>query len=572
MKTKIQQAFGLTDKGAENVLRSAVYSFLKYFTYILTPMLVFFFLHNALTGHLLPLHYFLAVWAGIFLIMFLIIRKEYISTYDSTYEESVALRVQIGDRFRKLPMSYFSKHNLTDLSQTVMMDVGNVETAISHALPQAIGFVGFFALISLVMLWSNLWMGLAVTLPIWLAGIVLIATRRLHMGEVKHYYQTLLDNAAAFQDAFELQQEIKSYSLQDAVEKEVGERLEESERLHIRSELIMAVANFLVGLLPKLSPVFAATLGAWMYAQGHISLLYFLGYMLAASNLSVLYNSVSDFVLIAMYFKDSFDRIRAIQQEEVPEGEPPVMQSYDFVLEDVRFAYGENPVIQGISLEAKQGQTTALVGPSGCGKTTLMRLLARLYDYQGGSIRLGGQEIKTMDPAGLFAQISIVFQEVELFNASILENIRVGRRDATDAEVLEAARLANVDKIAAKLPQGFQTLIGENGSNLSGGERQRISIARAFLKDAPIVLLDEISASLDVENEIEIQQSISKLIQNKTVIVISHRMASIEKCDRIVVLDAGRVVGCGRHEELEKGCELYRRMLEKSRMSENYVY
>ena len=248
------------------------------------------------------------------------------------------------------------------------------------------------------------------------------------------------------------------------------------------------------------------------------------------------------------------------------------ISKFDICLKDVEFKYVDNKVINGVSFTAKQNEVTAIVGPSGCGKTTILRLLSRLYDYDKGSITIGGEDIKAISTKSLYKNISIVFQNVELFNTSIMENIRMGRKGATDEEVLEAARLANVDKIVESLPDGYNTIIGENGSKLSGGERQRISIARAFLKDAAIILLDEISASLDVENEMEIQNSINKLIENKTVIIVSHRMKSVEKADKIIVMNEGKVESIGRHDELLKNSDLYKEMVKKSQQTEKHIY
>jgi len=272
------------------------------------------------------------------------------------------------------------------------------------------------------------------------------------------------------------------------------------------------------------------------------------------------------------YFEDSYGRIRDLRDVPSQKGLEKDISKFDICFKDVEFKYVDNKVINGVSFTAKQNEVTAIVGPSGCGKTTILRLLSRLYDYDNGSITIGGEDIKAISTKSLFKNISIVFQNVELFNTTIMENIRMGRKGATDEEVFEAARLANVDKIVESLPDGYNTIIGENGSKLSGGERQRISIARAFLKDAAIILLDEISASLDVENEMEIQNSINKLIENKTVIIVSHRMKSVEKADKIVVMNEGKVESLGRHDELIKNSILYKEMVKKSQQTEKHIY
>jgi len=274
-----------------------------------------------------------------------------------------------------------------------------------------------------------------------------------------------------------------------------------------------------------------------------------------------------------MYLDARIKRIRELYNEPLQEGEECKLDNYDISFKDVTFAYNEdNKVLEGVSFEAKQGEVTALIGPSGCGKTTALRLMSRLYDYDSGSIVIGGRDIKSIDTESLFENISIVFQDVSLFNTSVMDNIRIGRYDATDDEVKEAARMANCEEFIDRLPEGYDTLIGEDGMNLSGGERQRISIARAILKDAPVILLDEISASLDVENEMKIQESLKHLIKGKTVVIISHRLKSVEGVDKIVVMNHGKVESEGRHRELLEKSDLYRTMIDRAGMIESYTY
>lgn len=572
MKDQLQRYFALTDQGIDNAFKAARFSFLKYASFILPPMLVFTFLRDYIDGSLKTQTVYLGILTVIAVMLYLILAKEYKMTYDVTYEESVQLRVNLANKLRELPLSYFSKHNLSDLSQTVMMDVNNIEMTLSHALPQSIGFLCFFIVISIMMIASSPLLGLALTVPIWLTIIIMFATRRSQTKHMTKYYYRLLENAAAFQEAFELQQEIKSFSMQSDVEHDVSSRLEDTEKIHILAEFRMALTSALIGVLPYFAPVLTATVGAVELHKGSLSILYYIGYLMAATTISSQFAVLSEYLLMSFYFKDSFKRIRELQEESVQQGIEEEITDFDIHLEDVDFSYGDHLVIRGISFVAKQGEVTALVGPSGCGKTSVLRLISRLYDYDGGKITIGGKDIKQVDTKLLFEKMSIVFQNVELFNTSVLENIRIGRKDATDEEVIKAAQLANVDKIVEKLPNGYDTVIGENGSKLSGGERQRISIARAFLKDAPIVLLDEISASIDVENEMEIQRSINKLIENKTVIVISHRFKSVEKADKIIVMDEGKVEHEGTHDRLMKESKLYRSMVEKSELTENYVY
>lgn len=572
MKTRIQEYFALTDQGISNTLKASIFTFLKYFSFTFPPVLVFMFLQDYLRGELKSLTVYMAILTIIVIVMYLILRKEYILTFDTTYAESVALRENIANQFKKLPLSYFSKHNLSDLSQTIMMDVNNIEIVISHALSQGIGFLYFFVFISILLILNAPLMGLAVVLPIWTAVCIMFFTGKAQTRGVRKYYRTLLENAASFQEAFEMQQEIKSYSMQNQVESDVGKKLEDSEKIHIKAEFKMAFMSFLVGLLPYLAPVFTAVVGVILFTKGEITVLYYVGYLMAATTISSQYSAINEYILMALFFEDSFKRIRDLKAEKNQDGDDKKLKSFGVELKDVSFSYGNNKVINNVSFVAKQGEVTALVGPSGCGKTTILRLISRLYDYDSGMICIGGENIKCISTESMFENISIVFQKVELFNNSILENIRIGRKDATDEEVILAAKLANVDKIVEKLPKGYHTVIGENGSKLSGGERQRISIARAFLKDSPIILLDEISASLDVENEMEIQNSINKLIKDKTVIIISHRLKSVENADQIIVMNDGAVDSKGVHKEILKTSELYSKMIEKSELTDSYVY
>lgn len=311
---------------------------------------------------------------------------------------------------------------------------------------------------------------------------------------------------------------------------------------------------------------------AYFMLKGQMTALYAIGYMIAATRLTSAMEGVGMNIAELFDIDVRVDRIKELQNTPVQKGREVELKDFDIEVKDLSFAYGNNPVLNGVNFSAKQGEVTALVGPSGSGKTTMIRLLSRLYDVDRGEITIGGHSLKDIAPDCLYRQISMVFQDVTLFNGTVMENIRIGRKDASDEEVMEAARKAHCDDFIVKLPDGYQTLIGENGSKLSGGERQRLSIARAFLKDAPILLLDEISASLDVENEMAIQKSLNTLMKNKTVIIISHRMKSIENVNQIVVFEDGRVNGIGRHEELMTRSKLYRNLVEKSSLTEAYVY
>ena len=310
-----------------------------------------------------------------------------------------------------------------------------------------------------------------------------------------------------------------------------------------------------------------------MLHTGEINILYFLGYVLASSKVRESVEAVSMNVAELYYLDSMVKRIREVRETKIQQGKDQTISSYDIEFDQVSFSYDKDTeVLKNISFTAKQNEVTALVGVSGCGKTSILRLMSRLYDYDGGSIRIGGLDIKEISTKSLFEKIAIVFQDVTLFNASVLENIRIGKKTATDEEVVQAARLANCEEFIRRLPDGYKTMIGENGATLSGGERQRLSIARAFLKDSPIIILDEIAASLDVENEKKIQDSLNRLILDKTVIIISHRLKSVENADRIVVIDCGRVEASGTHLELLKASPTYNNLVEKAKLTEEFQY
>ena len=309
-----------------------------------------------------------------------------------------------------------------------------------------------------------------------------------------------------------------------------------------------------------------------MLLAEQVSLLYFLGYLIAAVKLSDSVSTLFEGLAELMFVDARVKRIKELKSTETQEGVPADFKNFSIEFKDVEFGYNENKVIDGVSFTAEQNQVTALVGPSGCGKTTILRLASRLYDYDKGQILIDGKDIKKIETESLFDKISIVFQDVTLFNTSVMENIRIGNKSATDEQVKEAAKMANCHDFIESMPDGYNSLIGENGSKLSGGERQRISIARAFLKNAPIIILDEISASLDVENEMKIQESLNSLIKGKTVIIISHRLKSIENADKIVVMNNGKVEAAGKHSELLQKSSTYKNMVEKSSATEAYEY
>lgn len=569
----IRNKFALTEKGAKDVTKSIYLSFGMYIVQMLPPILLMMFLDELLLGNVKSRISYYGFAAFILIFMYYLLNKEYDAMYTTTYSESANLRLNIAEVLRELPLSYFSKHDLSDIAQTIMADVTALEHAISHAMSKVGGFALFFPIIAVLLLIGNLKLGLAVVLPVVIDFGLIFLSKNMQFKLNKKYYDILRENSDAFQETIELQQEIKAYGLGEEIKNDLYKKMEKGEKCHIITEFSIAVPMLIGGICMDLSVAIVIIVGSSMYINGEINILYLIGYLLASMKLKEAAAVNSESITELFYLDSMVNRIKEIRNHKRQTGKDLKLDNYDIVLEDVHFGYDEDtPVLKGLSFTAKQNEVTALIGKSGCGKTSVLRLISRLYDYDSGSIKVGGVDIKDISTKSLFQNISIVFQDVTLFNNSIMENIRIGRKDATDEEVMEAAKLANCEEFINKLPEGYDTFIGENGAKLSGGERQRLSIARAFLKDAPIILLDEIAAALDMDNEKKIQDSLNKLIQGKTVIIISHRLKSIENVDKIVAIDDGVVDSLGSHKELIEDSELYKDLVHKSKLAEEFVY
>lgn len=544
-----------------------------YVSFVPPMICVFLFADRLLNGNAgKPVVYLLFMLAAT-LVMYLVINYNYKTTYDETYQESANLRIDLAEQLSKLPLSYFSKHNLSDLAQTIMADVASIEHAFANAVANSIGFAIYFLVISVALLIMNWKLGLCVLLPVLTSASVLFLTKKLQVRDVNKHYDKLRDISESFQNAIELNQEIKSYGLKEKVEAQMDQQLDESENLQWKAQITQTIPVTIGQTLSILPIGITATVGLSMLASGQVSILILLGYIIMAAKLSGAMGGVLLYLTEIFYLDARIARIGEIKNHELQGGEKAVLSDFNVEIKDVCFSYQKDTqVIRHASFTAEQGQVTALVGPSGCGKTTMLKLISRLYDADSGTVQIGGTDIREIHTDSLFKYVSIVFQEVILFNTSIMENIRLGRLDASDEEVIRAAKLAGCNEFVSRLPDTYQTIIGENGAKLSGGERQRLSIARAILKDAPIIILDEIAASLDVETEVQIQTGLNHLIQGKTVIVISHRLKSIENADKIVVMKAGMVEACGKHAHLLKQSPTYRKMIEKSNLAEKFNY
>ena len=573
IKTYLKRAFQLSDSGVKGLAKS-IWSFFLYYVSFVPPMIcVFLFADRLLNGNAgKPVVYLLFMLAAT-LVMYLVINYNYKTTYDETYQESANLRIDLAEQLSKLPLSYFSKHNLSDLAQTIMADVASIEHAFANAVANSIGFAIYFLVISVALLIMNWKLGLCVLLPVLTSASVLFLTKKLQVRDVNKHYDKLRDISESFQNAIELNQEIKSYGLKEKVEAQMDQQLDESENLQWKAQITQTIPVTIGQTLSILPIGITATVGLSMLASGQVSILILLGYIIMAAKLSGAMGGVLLYLTEIFYLDARIARIGEIKNHELQGGEKAVLSDFNVEIKDVCFSYQKDTqVIRHASFTAEQGQVTALVGPSGCGKTTMLKLISRLYDADSGTVQIGGTDIREIHTDSLFKYVSIVFQEVILFNTSIMENIRLGRLDASDEEVIRAAKLAGCNEFVSRLPDTYQTIIGENGTKLSGGERQRLSIARAILKDAPIIILDEIAASLDVETEVQIQTGLNHLIQGKTVIVISHRLKSIENADKIVVMKAGMVEACGKHAHLLKQSPTYRKMIEKSNLAEKFNY
>lgn len=573
MRKFVKNRFALTEQGSKSVINATATSFLLYCGHMMPVMLLMFFMDDLLNMQSREDKVYFIASIIILAVMMILLLKEYEALYNATYKEGANLRIETGQRLNELPLSYFSKHDLSDLAQAIMVDIDGIEHALSHAIPKYLAFMIFFPIISVLLLIGNVKMGLAVVVPVLLSIIFIFVSKRAQIKGHNKYYNRLRENSEAFQEAIEMQQEIKSFDLSYENKRRLYKQMDDSEKLHIKSERILMIVLGISQIINFASLAIVILVGADMLAKGEIDVLYFVGYFLAAMKIKELVDSSKEGMMEIFYLDPKINRIKEIRNGETQTGEDAEITNFDISLENVQFSYDDNTkVIRDVSFNVRQGEVIALVGKSGCGKTSLLRLISRLYDYDQGRISIGGRDIKEISTDSLFAEISIVFQDVILFNTSVLENIRIGREDATDAEVMQAAKLANCDEFVEKMEQGYYTAVGENGVELSGGERQRISIARAFLKDAPIVILDEIAASLDVENEKKIQDSLNKLMKGKTVIIISHRMKSIENVDKIVVMDEGSVSGIGTHSELLANSIVYKNLIERSNMAEEFVY
>lgn len=563
LKEKLQHRYALSEKGAQDMIRAFISVTISDIVLMLPVgmlyMLVKYYMADDLNGR----EGFFAIGCIACLILIAVTTYiQYNATFLNTYIESGVRRTTLAEKLRKIPLSFFGKKDLSDLTSAIMADCATMETASSHWIPELIGACISTVLVAVSLFFLNWRMAIAALWVLPVSFLIVLCSGRVQKNMAAKQMTLKMACADGIQECLETVRDLRANNSEDEYLKGLDDKIHAVEKHAIFSELTTAVFVAGAQMILKFGIATTALLGGMLLAKGDIDVLTFFMFLLLVSRL---YDpmQISLQNLAAIIATDvQCERLDEILSHKVQKGKTELTnKGYDIEFSHVGFAYesGET-VLKDVSFTAKQGEVTALIGPSGGGKTTVSRLASRFWDAQKGRITVGGMDIQNVDPETLMSLYSIVFQDVTLFNNSIMENIRIGRQDATDEEVIAAAKLAHCDEFAEKMPNGWNTMIGENGSELSGGERQRISIARAFLKDAPIILLDEATASLDVDNETVIQESLSKLIRNKTVMIIAHRMRTVAEADKIVVLKDGVVAEIGMPKELEEKGGIYQHM------------
>lgn len=555
MIEKLQKKYALSRQGAKDLVKGCVACFFQYLSLMVPIALLYYLVSDLMNGDAGYRKWFYIGGCVVCMILILVTTWfQYNGTFFATYIESGVRRISIAEKLRKLPLSYFGKRDLADLTSTIMNDSAVLETAFSHFIPELVGSVASTTIVALGLFAFDVKMAFAALWVLPVSFAIVLSSSKLQQKLGRKQMDAKMACADGIQECIETVQDLKSNNAENEYLKGLFKKVDNVEKRMIVSEFGNAAFVVSASLVLKLGIASVALTGAYLLTRGELDVLTFFMFLLVASRLYDPLQGALQNLAAIISTKTNIARMKEILDHDVQTGsEQLTNKGYDIQFDHVKFAYDTSEtVLEDVSFTVKQGEVTALVGPSGGGKTTVSRLAARFWDASSGKITVGGMDVSKIDPEKLFSLYSIVFQDVTLFNNTIMENIRIGRKDATDEEVIAAAKLANCDEFAMKLPDKWNSMIGENGCELSGGERQRISIARAFLKNAPIILLDEATSSLDVENETLIQSALSRLIKDKTVMVIAHRMRTVAGADKIVVLSDGKVAETGTPDELMK--------------------
>lgn len=573
----LKRTLALSDRGAKDMIKAFAACTLANFALMVPVILLYNFLKDMLVGGI-PTDKQIFYIVGIIIALALITITTYIqynATFLATYKESGVRRLTLAEKLRKLPLSFFGKKDLSDLTTVIMSDCALVESGSSHWIPELVGSIISTVVICVGICFFNWQMAIASLWVLPVSFIIMLTSAGIMRKKQERTTKASIECSDSIQECLESVKELRANNAEEEYTKELDEKIKAVEKHTRLGEYMNAVFNSSAKMVLKIGIATTVLVGGKLLAGGKIDLLTFFAFMILVSRVYDPLMAALDNISAVILLKNiQCKRLGEVLSHPEQNGTPNLSNDgCDIVFDHVGFSYNNGEkVLDDVSFVAKQGEVTARVGPSGGGKTTVSRLAARFWDIGKGKITVGGMDISTIDPETLMSLYSIVFQDVTLFNNTVMENIRLGRKDATDEEVLEAAKLANVDGFAEKLPDKWNTNIGENGCELSGGERQRISIARAFLKDAPIILLDEATASLDVENETQIQTALSKLIKNKTVLIIAHRMRTVAGVDKVVVLSDGIVNEEGTPDELMKQDGIYKHMAELQTKSQSWTF
>ena len=574
MIEKLMHKYALSKQGASDMIKAIISATISNIILMVPVALLYYLVRDYMAGNLGDkVLFYVAGCLITFVLIGISTYIQYNATFLSTYAESGVRRVTLAEKLRKIPLSFFGKKDLSDLTSTIMNDCAQMETASSHFIPELFGACISTALIAIGLFFFDWRMAIAALWVLPVSFLIVGCSGKVQKSLNKKQMVLKMACADGIQECLENVRDLQAYNTQEDYMKGLTAKIKAVEKHAIVTELGTAVFVGSSQMILKLGIATVALVGGVLLAKGELDILTFFMFLMVVSRIyDPMQVSLQNLAAVIASGVQS-DRLDEILSHEVQDGTNTMKNDgYDIEFSNVGFSYETGDVVlKDVSFVAKQGEVTALIGPSGGGKTTVSRLASRFWDANRGSITVGGMDISKVDPETLMSLYSIVFQDVTLFNNTILENIRIGKMDATDEEVIAAAKLAHCDEFAEKLSDGWNTVIGENGSELSGGERQRISIARAFLKDAPIILLDEATASLDVDNETMIQESLSRLIKDKTVMIIAHRMRTVANADKIVVLKDGVVAESGTPSELDEKDGIYANMVKTQNLAADWA-